>query len=145
MHGPFKLDHLQLSEPILLQTIFNFFTFILGVQFLLGTIHKGRPHERGGGGYLKSRKMQTWGRGGSCQFGHPFLRCLIWHYQILDSCHILWWIHILWILWFILWFTVGLLRALIHLLAATYDLLNLLCRLPPCDCLFLSGGGGGSD
>ena len=33
--GPFKLDHLQLIEPILFQKIFNFFTFILGGQFLL--------------------------------------------------------------------------------------------------------------
>ena len=47
----------------------------------LGTIHKGRPHRRGGGGYLKSRKMRTWGRGGSCQFGHPFLRCLFGNFR----------------------------------------------------------------
>ena len=33
--GPFKLDHLQLIEPILFQKILNFFTFILGGQFLL--------------------------------------------------------------------------------------------------------------
>ena len=33
--GAFKLDHLQPLEPILYQKIFNFFTFILGGQFLL--------------------------------------------------------------------------------------------------------------
>ena len=33
--GAFKLDHLQSIEPILFQKIFNFFTFILGGQFLL--------------------------------------------------------------------------------------------------------------
>ena len=33
--GAFKLDHLQPFEPILSQKIFNFFTFILGGQFLL--------------------------------------------------------------------------------------------------------------
>ena len=33
--GAFKLDHLQPIEPILFQKIFNFFTFILGGQFLL--------------------------------------------------------------------------------------------------------------
>ena len=33
--GVFKLDHLQPIGPILLQKIFNFFTFILGGQFLL--------------------------------------------------------------------------------------------------------------
>ena len=32
---------------------------------------------------MKSRKMRTWGRGVSCQFGHPFLRCLIWQFQVL--------------------------------------------------------------
>ena len=35
MPGPFKLDHLQLIEPIYFQKIFYFFTFILGGQFLL--------------------------------------------------------------------------------------------------------------
>ena len=35
MAGSFKLDHLQPIEPILYQKIFNFFTFILGGQFLL--------------------------------------------------------------------------------------------------------------
>ena len=33
--GPFKLDHLQPIKLILFQKIFNFFTFILGGQFLL--------------------------------------------------------------------------------------------------------------
>ena len=33
--GAFKLDHLQPIKPILFQKIFNFFTFILGGQFLL--------------------------------------------------------------------------------------------------------------
>ena len=33
--GAFKLDHLQPFEPILSKRIFNFFTFILGGQFLL--------------------------------------------------------------------------------------------------------------
>ena len=33
--GAFKLDHLQPNEPLLLWKIFNFFTFILGGQFLL--------------------------------------------------------------------------------------------------------------
>ena len=33
--GAFILDHLQLIEPILFQKILNFFTFILGGQFLL--------------------------------------------------------------------------------------------------------------
>ena len=35
MPGAFKLDHLQPFKPILSWTIFNFFTFILGSQFLL--------------------------------------------------------------------------------------------------------------
>ena len=35
MPGAFKLDHLQAFEPILFQKILNFFTFILGGQFLL--------------------------------------------------------------------------------------------------------------
>ena len=35
MPGAFKLDHLQPFEPILTHKIFNFFTFILGGQFLL--------------------------------------------------------------------------------------------------------------
>ena len=33
--GAFKQDHLQPFKPILSQKIFNFFTFILGGQFLL--------------------------------------------------------------------------------------------------------------
>ena len=33
--GTFKLDHLYPIRPILLKQIFNFFTFILGSQFLL--------------------------------------------------------------------------------------------------------------
>ena len=33
--GAFKLNHLQSIEPILFPKIFNFFTFILGGQFLL--------------------------------------------------------------------------------------------------------------
>ena len=32
--GAFKLDHLQPLEPILIPTFFNFFTFMLGGQFL---------------------------------------------------------------------------------------------------------------
>ena len=36
--GAFKRDHLQPFEPILFQKIVNFFSFILGGQFLL-------PHE----------------------------------------------------------------------------------------------------
>ena len=35
MPGAFKLDHLQPFKPILFWEIFNFFTFILGSQFLL--------------------------------------------------------------------------------------------------------------
>ena len=35
MPGAFKLDHLQPIEPILFHRIFNFFSFILGGQFLL--------------------------------------------------------------------------------------------------------------
>ena len=35
MPGAFKLDHLQPIEAILFQKIFNFFSFILGGQFLL--------------------------------------------------------------------------------------------------------------
>ena len=35
VHGAFKLDHLQPFKPILFPKIFNFFTFILGSQFLL--------------------------------------------------------------------------------------------------------------
>ena len=35
MPGALKLDHLQPFEPILSQKIFNFFTLILGGQFLL--------------------------------------------------------------------------------------------------------------
>ena len=35
MPGAFNLDHLQPFELILSQKIFNFFTFILGSQFLL--------------------------------------------------------------------------------------------------------------
>ena len=35
MLGKFKLDHLLPFEPILSQKIFNFFSFILGGQFLL--------------------------------------------------------------------------------------------------------------
>ena len=33
--GAFKLNHLQHTKPILFQKIFNFFTFMLGGQFLL--------------------------------------------------------------------------------------------------------------
>ena len=33
--GAFNLDHLQPIKPILFQNIFNFFSFILGGQFLL--------------------------------------------------------------------------------------------------------------
>merc|ERR1712024_144441 len=33
--GAFKLDHLQPVEPILFPKFYNFFTFILGGQFLL--------------------------------------------------------------------------------------------------------------
>ena len=33
--GAFKLDHLQPIEPILFSKFYNFFTFILGGQFLL--------------------------------------------------------------------------------------------------------------
>ena len=39
MPGTFKLDHLQPLEPILSQNIMNFFTFILGGQFLLPQTH----------------------------------------------------------------------------------------------------------
>ena len=35
MPGAIKLDHLQPIEPILFKKIVNFFTFILGGQFLL--------------------------------------------------------------------------------------------------------------
>ena len=35
MPGAFKLDHMQLIEPILCWKIFNFLAFILGGQFLL--------------------------------------------------------------------------------------------------------------
>ena len=35
MPGAFKLDHLQPFEPIFIQKIFNFFTFVLRRQFLL--------------------------------------------------------------------------------------------------------------
>ena len=35
MLGTFKLDHLHPFRPILLKQISNFFTFILGSQFLL--------------------------------------------------------------------------------------------------------------
>ena len=43
MPGAFKLDHLQPLEPILSQNIMNFFTFILGGQFLLPQTHCLRP------------------------------------------------------------------------------------------------------
>ena len=48
-----------------------------------GTIHKGRPHWRGGGGYLKSRKMRTWGRGGILPIRTSFFKMLIWQFQVL--------------------------------------------------------------
>ena len=35
MLGAFKLDHLLTFEPILSHKVFNFFSFILGGQFLL--------------------------------------------------------------------------------------------------------------
>ena len=35
MPGAFKLDHLQPTEPLFLPNFHNFFTFILGGQFLL--------------------------------------------------------------------------------------------------------------
>ena len=35
MPGAFKLEHLQPIKPILFQKIFNYFSFILGGQFLL--------------------------------------------------------------------------------------------------------------
>ena len=33
--GAFQLDHLHPIEPILFQNIFNFYSFLLGGQFLL--------------------------------------------------------------------------------------------------------------
>ena len=39
--GAFKLDHLQHFKPILFQKFYNFFTYILGGQFLLPQRREG--------------------------------------------------------------------------------------------------------
>ena len=47
VHGAFKLDHLQPVEPLLFPKFYNFFTFMLGGQFLLPQRGEGWKWERG--------------------------------------------------------------------------------------------------
>ena len=60
--GTFKLDHLHPFRPILLKQISNFFTFILGSQFLLpqrannGKREFSQPQKR-----MRQRIFSTWG------------------------------------------------------------------------------------
>ena len=105
----------------------------------LGTIHKGRPLRReGGSGVLEKQKNADMGEGGVLPFWTSFFKMSDLAFSgprlvpIRDPHST------------VLWFTVGLLRVLLHLSAATWDLLDLLGRLPPCDCsrqmrLFFSG------
>ena len=52
--GVFKLDHVQPIKPILFQKIVNFFTFILGGQFLLP--------QRANNGKREFTQLQNWMR-----------------------------------------------------------------------------------
>ena len=45
--GAFKLDHLHPVKPILFSKFYNFFTFILGGQFLLPQREEGWKWENG--------------------------------------------------------------------------------------------------
>ena len=51
-----------------------------------GTIHKGRPHWRGGRGVLEKQKNADMGEGGVLPIRTSFLRNLIRRFQVLDSC-----------------------------------------------------------
>ena len=69
--GAFKLDHLQPVEPILIWKFSNFFTFILGAQFLLP---QKANNEKGEFSQLQKRMV----RGGFCAWGiqtGPFAAC----------------------------------------------------------------------
>ena len=46
-HGAFKLDHLHPVKPILFSKFYNFFTFMLGGQFLLPQGEEGWKWENG--------------------------------------------------------------------------------------------------
>ena len=52
VHGAFKLDQLHPVEPLLLPKFSNFFTFILGVQFLLP--------QRANNEKVKITQLQIW-------------------------------------------------------------------------------------
>ena len=71
--GPFKLDHLHLIEPILFQKILNFFTFILGGQFLLP--QRANNEKRGFiqlQNWMKQRGFSAW----AIQLTHHMIICI---------------------------------------------------------------------
>ena len=60
--GAFKLDHLHPVEPILFSKFYNFFTFILGGQFLLPQRDEGCKWENGFHPTLaRQRILSAWG------------------------------------------------------------------------------------
>ena len=70
--GTFKLDHLHPSKPLLLQKISNFFTFILGGQFLLPQrANNGRGEFIQLQNWMRQWVFSAWG----IQTG-PFAACL---------------------------------------------------------------------
>ena len=63
MPGAFKLDHLQPIEPLLFQKIFNFFTFLLGGQFLLPQrANSVKGAERPDTGHYRKASVLPWAR-----------------------------------------------------------------------------------
>ena len=94
MPGTFKLDHLQPIEPFLFQKIINFFTFILGGQFLLpqranyGKRGFIQPHKRIRQkvcpAQFQSRHIATKGASGAT-FGEISVQelraIIIWHWK----------------------------------------------------------------
>ena len=78
MPGSFKLDHLQPFEPILSQMIFNFFTFILGGQFLLP--------QRANNGKREFIQLQNWmrQRGFSAWGIQPGPFAALWAHFVLE-------------------------------------------------------------
>ena len=62
MTGAFKLDHVQPFEPILSQNIFNFFTLMLGGQFLLPQrANNGKGEFIQPQNWMRQRGFSPWG------------------------------------------------------------------------------------
>ena len=84
MPGAFKLDHLHPVEPILFSKFYNFFTFILGGQFLLpqrANTEKGEFSQLQK--WTRQRGVSAWG----IQIGPFAAICTNYVSQILQFFH----------------------------------------------------------